>query len=174
MLARPSVAPNADCVGTSPQPQSQTVATALTISVSPIPPDDWESFLQKYTNNIYTVDDKVRCSPYLGKMLSRLFVSKSVGKEGLQYLVAWTFYRQLFQVTDPIWFLRGRSASEACYEHVEKVLKLAITSHYFQSAKRGTLTVGVAALRTQWIGGVRACCMCSKQLQVCSLVEFYY
>ncbi|KAL3225561.1 hypothetical protein MRX96_049189 [Rhipicephalus microplus] len=66
-------------------------------------------------------------------MLAELFESSSVGKEGLQYLVAWTFYRQLFQLTDPIWFLRGRSANDACYEHVKKVMKLAITSHHFQS-----------------------------------------
>ncbi|KAL3208467.1 hypothetical protein MRX96_009622 [Rhipicephalus microplus] len=66
-------------------------------------------------------------------MIVKLFESTHVGKEGLQYLVAWTFYRQLFELTDPTWFLRGRSANDACYEHVKKVLKLAITSHHFQS-----------------------------------------
>ncbi|XP_075744140.1 endothelin-converting enzyme 1-like [Rhipicephalus microplus] len=95
--------------------------------------DDWDTFLYKYTNNTYTVDDNIFYRPYLATMIVKLFESTHVGKEGLQYLVAWTFYRQLFELTDPTWFLRGRSANDACYEHVKKVLKLAITSHHFQS-----------------------------------------
>ncbi|KAL3206496.1 hypothetical protein MRX96_052814 [Rhipicephalus microplus] len=95
--------------------------------------DDWETFLKKYTNRTYRASDKMLYREDIGRMLAELFESSSVGKEGLQYLVAWTFYRQLFQLTDPIWFLRGRSANDACYEHVKKVMKLAITSHHFQS-----------------------------------------
>ncbi|KAL1468645.1 hypothetical protein MTO96_025234 [Rhipicephalus appendiculatus] len=95
--------------------------------------DDWNTFLKKYTNNTYTVDDRFLCPPYLGTILAKLFESKSVGKEGLQCLVAWTFYRQLFAFTNRDWFLRGRSARKACYEHVKKVMKLAVSSHYFQS-----------------------------------------
>ncbi|KAL1475259.1 hypothetical protein MTO96_037423, partial [Rhipicephalus appendiculatus] len=94
---------------------------------------DWETFLNKYTNRTYRASDRMLYRLDIGTMLAQLFESKSVGKEGLQYLVAWTFYRQLFEFTDPSWFLRGRSANDACYEHVKKVMKLAITSHYFQS-----------------------------------------
>ncbi|KAH7957264.1 hypothetical protein HPB52_016842 [Rhipicephalus sanguineus] len=43
------------------------------------------------------------------------------------------YSRQLFEFTDQLWFLKGRSANDACYEHVNKVMKLAITSHHFQS-----------------------------------------
>ncbi|KAL1486929.1 hypothetical protein MTO96_031155 [Rhipicephalus appendiculatus] len=49
------------------------------------------------------------------------------------FLNKYTNNTQLFEFTNQDWFLRGRSASDACYEHVKKVMKLAITSHYFQS-----------------------------------------
>ncbi|KAH7957177.1 hypothetical protein HPB52_015878 [Rhipicephalus sanguineus] len=94
---------------------------------------DWDTFLYKYTNHTYTAAGKMLYQQHIGRMLAQLFESKSVGKEGLQYLVAWTFYRQLFELTVPIWFLKDRSANDACYEHVKKVMKLAITSHHFQS-----------------------------------------
>ncbi|KAL1467500.1 hypothetical protein MTO96_026020, partial [Rhipicephalus appendiculatus] len=94
--------------------------------------DDWKTFLNKYTNRTFRNSDVMLYRRDVGTMLAQLFKSKSVGKEGLQYLVAWTLYRQLFEFTDPVWFLRGRTANDACYEHVKKVMKLAITSHQFQ------------------------------------------
>ncbi|KAL1486932.1 hypothetical protein MTO96_031157 [Rhipicephalus appendiculatus] len=94
---------------------------------------DWDTLLRKYTNNIYEKDDVIDYRQDIGTILAKLFGSKHVDKEGLQYLVAWTIYRQLFEFTVPIYFLKDRSASDACYEHVKKVMKVAITSHYFQS-----------------------------------------
>ncbi|KAL3229930.1 hypothetical protein MRX96_048513, partial [Rhipicephalus microplus] len=94
---------------------------------------EWNSFLYKYTNNTYKIRDQFRCSPSLGTMLVKLFESKFVGKEGLQYLIAWTLYRQLFKFTNPIWFLEGRRSSDACIKLVKDVMKQPITSHVFQS-----------------------------------------
>ncbi|KAL1476175.1 hypothetical protein MTO96_018752 [Rhipicephalus appendiculatus] len=66
-------------------------------------------------------------------LLVKLFKNESMGEKGLRYLVAWSVYRQLVEFTDPYMFLRGRSASDACYDHVRKVMTLAVVSPYFQS-----------------------------------------
>ncbi|KAL1421516.1 hypothetical protein MTO96_023078 [Rhipicephalus appendiculatus] len=106
----------------------------LSVQTAPyVSSDDWDTFLRKYTNDTYSKDEVIHCLLDVGTLLAKLFESKSVGKEGLQYLVAWTFYRQLYEFTDPVWFVAGRSASDACYEHIKKVMKVAITSHHFQS-----------------------------------------
>ncbi|KAL1486145.1 hypothetical protein MTO96_047074, partial [Rhipicephalus appendiculatus] len=66
-------------------------------------------------------------------MLAKLFKDESVGRKGLQYLVAWIVFRQLVEFTEPDMFLRERTKSDACYEHVKKVMNLAVTSPVFQS-----------------------------------------
>ncbi|KAL1484295.1 hypothetical protein MTO96_032655 [Rhipicephalus appendiculatus] len=55
-----------------------------------------------------------------------------MGVQGLRYLIAWTFYRQLVELTDPYMLHRVKTPREVCYEQVKRVMNLAVTSHYFQ------------------------------------------
>ncbi|KAL1421102.1 hypothetical protein MTO96_023455 [Rhipicephalus appendiculatus] len=65
------------------------------------------------------------------QVLVKLF--ESMGEAGLRYLVAWKFYSHLVPFTEPYMFLRGLSPSDACYDHVRKVMNLAILSPFLQS-----------------------------------------
>ncbi|KAL1483287.1 hypothetical protein MTO96_012838, partial [Rhipicephalus appendiculatus] len=78
--------------------------------------------------------DRIVHDIYATNILVKLFQSKSVGIGGLRYLVAWTFFRQLVEFTEPSLFLQGRKVSDACYEHVKKVMNLAVSSPYFHDA----------------------------------------
>ncbi|KAL1415637.1 hypothetical protein MTO96_029124 [Rhipicephalus appendiculatus] len=95
--------------------------------------DQWGTFISKYTNGTYAASDYIHYRPHTTEILVKLFKSKAVRQKGLRYLVAWSFYRQLVEFTEPYMFLRGRSASDACYEHVKKVMHLAVLSPYFHS-----------------------------------------
>ncbi|KAL1415632.1 hypothetical protein MTO96_029119 [Rhipicephalus appendiculatus] len=92
----------------------------------------WITFFYEYTNGAYTKTDSIMRRPQATAIIVRLFNSTYVGLEGLRYLVAWTFYRHLVELTDQYSFLRGKTASDVCYEHVKKVMNLAIVSQYFQ------------------------------------------
>ncbi|KAL3236386.1 hypothetical protein MRX96_048243, partial [Rhipicephalus microplus] len=93
--------------------------------------NDWITLFSKYTSGTYTSSDSILRQPHATAIIGKLF--ESVGKEGLRYLIAWTFYRQLVQLTEPVELLRQKTPSEVCYEHVKRVMNLAIISHYFQS-----------------------------------------
>ncbi|XP_075746279.1 membrane metallo-endopeptidase-like 1 isoform X3 [Rhipicephalus microplus] len=95
--------------------------------------NEWITFFYKYTNGTYTEYDSVMSRPYAIAIIVKLFKSMSVGLKGLRYLVAWTFYRQLVEVTDQYYFLRGKPASDVCYQHVKDVMNLAILTHYFHT-----------------------------------------
>ncbi|KAL3219771.1 hypothetical protein MRX96_050474 [Rhipicephalus microplus] len=95
--------------------------------------NEWISFFYEYTNGTYTKFDSVMSRPYAITIIVKLFKSMSVGLTGLRYLVAWTFYRQLVEVTDQYYFLRGKAASDVCYQHVKEVMNLAILTHYFRT-----------------------------------------
>ncbi|KAL1415639.1 hypothetical protein MTO96_029126 [Rhipicephalus appendiculatus] len=95
--------------------------------------DQWGTFISKYSNGIYTASDYINYRPEATNILVRLFKDKSVRIKGLRHLVAWSIYRQLVDFTEPYMFLHGRSASDACYEHVRKVMDLAVLSPYLQS-----------------------------------------
>ncbi|KAL1415645.1 hypothetical protein MTO96_029132 [Rhipicephalus appendiculatus] len=95
--------------------------------------DQWVALFSKYTDGIYKSDDKIRLFQHSLSIIKKLFEDKRVGKVGLQYLVAWSIYRQLVNFTDPDLFRGDREADEYCFEHVKKVMRLAIVSHYFQS-----------------------------------------
>ncbi|KAL1443626.1 hypothetical protein MTO96_045919, partial [Rhipicephalus appendiculatus] len=96
-----------------------------------VTPDEWASYFSKYTNGTYRGFDVVLHQPHTTKILYQLFESEHVGAEGLRYLVAWSILRQLADFTEPYLFRGDRSATDACYEHIKKVMNLAITSHFF-------------------------------------------
>ncbi|KAL3200326.1 hypothetical protein MRX96_043453 [Rhipicephalus microplus] len=91
--------------------------------------------LRQYTNGTYGGSDQILYQPHIPRMLMKLFNNMAVGRKGLQYLVAWILYRQLVQFTDPRMFLHGRTATDACYDHIKRVMTLAVTSPVFQSGK---------------------------------------
>ncbi|XP_049520699.1 neprilysin-3 [Dermacentor silvarum] len=71
-------------------------------------------------------------------VLVKLFESKSMGENGLRYLVAWSIYRQLLTYTVPErLFGKGpvsyQHVKKYCYELVGKVMNRAMKSPYFQS-----------------------------------------
>ncbi|KAH6933940.1 hypothetical protein HPB50_019132 [Hyalomma asiaticum] len=94
--------------------------------------DDWATWFSKYTNGTYMASDIISYRSHVTEILVNLFKDESVGEDGLRYLVAWSFFRQLVQYTEPYLFLRGRNVNEACYEHVKKVMDLAIAIDHFQ------------------------------------------
>ncbi|KAL1473892.1 hypothetical protein MTO96_038390 [Rhipicephalus appendiculatus] len=96
--------------------------------------DEWVTLISRYTNHTYGSSDTIWKDFDVTTILVKLFENKSVGRHGLQYLVAWTFFRQLLEFTEPSLFLRGRRVSDACYRHVMKVMRLAVITPYFQQA----------------------------------------
>ncbi|KAH6933939.1 hypothetical protein HPB50_019131 [Hyalomma asiaticum] len=93
---------------------------------------EWVEFISKYTNGTYTGSDTISTDFRATTILEKLFESVSVGRQGLRYLVAWTFFRQLVELTEQRMFLRGKPASEACYHHIKRVMNLAVISPYFE------------------------------------------
>ncbi|KAH7959374.1 hypothetical protein HPB49_010626 [Dermacentor silvarum] len=95
--------------------------------------EQWGEFFAKYTNNTYQGVDSVFLQTHVINMLEMLLEDKSVGEKGLRHLVAWSVYTQLVDYTKP-WSLVGhKKASDACYEHVGRAMKLALVSPYLQS-----------------------------------------
>ncbi|KAL3184012.1 hypothetical protein MRX96_006325 [Rhipicephalus microplus] len=101
-----------------------------------VTPDEWASYFSKYTNGTYGGFDAIVHQPHTTKILRLLFESEHVGPEGLKYLVAWSILRQLADFTEPYLFHGGRNPTDVCYEHIKKVMNLAITSHFFELATR--------------------------------------
>ncbi|KAH8039437.1 hypothetical protein HPB51_007315 [Rhipicephalus microplus] len=56
-----------------------------------------------------------------------------MGETALRYLVAWKFFTHLVQFTEPYIFLDRRTENDACFEHVTKVMRLAVISPLLQS-----------------------------------------
>lgn len=71
-------------------------------------------------------------------LIVQLLKAKSVGEKGLQYLVAWSVFRQLMKYTVPNLLVGRSTKSAACYEHAKKAMRIAVTSPYYQT---GALTV---------------------------------
>ncbi|KAH7956118.1 hypothetical protein HPB52_006133 [Rhipicephalus sanguineus] len=99
-------------------------------------PDEWISWFSEYTGGRYSASNEVQHFLQSTSIIKKLFEDKQVGKVGLQYLVAWSIYRQLAEFTEPYLFRGDRKADEACYVHVKNVMNLAILSHYFQLLPR--------------------------------------
>ncbi|KAL1476174.1 hypothetical protein MTO96_018751 [Rhipicephalus appendiculatus] len=98
-----------------------------------VTPDEWGIYFSKYTDGTYGGSDQILYQPHITRVLATLFKDEYVGRKGLQYLVAWIVFRQLVEFTEPDMFLRDRTKSDACYEHIKKVMNLAVTSPVFQS-----------------------------------------
>ncbi|KAL1484191.1 hypothetical protein MTO96_032724 [Rhipicephalus appendiculatus] len=96
--------------------------------------EEWVALISRYTNGTYGGSDRIVQDFYGTNILVELFQRKTVGIRGLRYLVAWTFFRYLVEFTEPSLFLRGRTVSDACYEHVKKVMNLAFSTPYFYHA----------------------------------------
>ncbi|KAL3252521.1 hypothetical protein MRX96_054883 [Rhipicephalus microplus] len=92
---------------------------------------DWGAYISQYTNGTYTSSDSIFYRLHPLEVLGKLF--NSMGEKGLRYLVAWKFFSFLVQFTEPYMFLRGLSPSVACYDHVRKVMDLAVLSSYLES-----------------------------------------
>ncbi|XP_075744395.1 neprilysin-1-like [Rhipicephalus microplus] len=94
--------------------------------------EEWGALFYKYTDGHYVGDDQIRHFIQSTRMLKKLFEDKDVGKTGLQYMVAWSFYRQLAKFTDPDILYGSKKADESCFLLIKNVMRLAILSHYFQ------------------------------------------
>ncbi|KAL1487219.1 hypothetical protein MTO96_008164 [Rhipicephalus appendiculatus] len=94
--------------------------------------DQWVTAFSKYTNNIYQRVDPLLCQEAALNVLVDVLNSESLGEKGLRYLIAWSIYTQLVQYTVPALLLDKKTAAEACYEHTDKAMHLALTSPYLQ------------------------------------------
>ncbi|KAL1421518.1 hypothetical protein MTO96_023080 [Rhipicephalus appendiculatus] len=93
----------------------------------------WSILIYNYTEGTYGGSDRVVYYQHSTSIIKKLFEEKSVGKLGLQYLVAWSIYRQLAEFTEPYLFRGDRQPEESCFVHVKNVMNLAMLSHHFKS-----------------------------------------
>ncbi|KAL1484831.1 hypothetical protein MTO96_010999 [Rhipicephalus appendiculatus] len=93
----------------------------------------WAAAISKYTNGTYTRFDKINHDVFASELIKQLFYDRNLGKAGLRYVVAWSIFRQLVNFTDPYMLRGGKTAENACYDHIRGVMDLAVVSHYFQS-----------------------------------------
>ncbi|KAL3251275.1 hypothetical protein MRX96_055192 [Rhipicephalus microplus] len=111
-----------------------TKINGLGLRTSPyVSRDEWVILFSKYTEGIYTGGDFIRHFTHSTSIIKKLFQDKHVGRIGLQYLVAWSIYRQLAKFTDPELMRGYRKAEESCFLLIRDVMRLAILSHYFRS-----------------------------------------
>ncbi|KAH7973116.1 hypothetical protein HPB52_021613 [Rhipicephalus sanguineus] len=94
--------------------------------------EQWTSFFSKYTEGTYSGEHRIYHYRISTIIIRELFEDKDVGKVGLQYLVAWSIYRQLAKFTDPYLLGYFKKDDETCFQLVKDVMRLAILSHYFQ------------------------------------------
>ncbi|XP_075744549.1 neprilysin-2-like [Rhipicephalus microplus] len=94
--------------------------------------NQWANFFSKYTEGIYTGSHPIWNFQRSTRIIKELFDHEYVTKAGLRYLVGWSIYRQLVEFTDQYLFLYKKKADEACFEHVKKVMNLAILSNFFK------------------------------------------
>ncbi|KAL3200242.1 hypothetical protein MRX96_043553 [Rhipicephalus microplus] len=94
--------------------------------------NQWANFFSKYTEGIYTGSHPIWNFQRSTRIIKELFDHEYVTKAGLRYLVGWSIYRQLVEFTDQYLFLYKKKADEACFEHVKRVMNLAILSEFFK------------------------------------------
>ncbi|KAL1473332.1 hypothetical protein MTO96_003878 [Rhipicephalus appendiculatus] len=88
-------------------------------------------FFSTYTKGTYTASDTITHVPASTSILLKMLKNNAAGANGLRYLVAWSFYRQLLYHTEPQSLLNDKSATIACFEHIRRTMKLAVISPYF-------------------------------------------
>ncbi|KAH7964574.1 hypothetical protein HPB51_027188 [Rhipicephalus microplus] len=95
--------------------------------------EQWGNYFSKYTEGYYEGDAIIYNYVHGTMMIKKLFEDDVIGKAGLQYLVAWSIYRQLAEFTEPYLFRGDRTAEESCFVHVKNVMRLAVLSNYFNT-----------------------------------------
>ncbi|XP_075746324.1 uncharacterized protein LOC142803916 [Rhipicephalus microplus] len=95
--------------------------------------EQWGNYFSKYTEGYYGDDAIIYNYVHGTTMIKKLFEDDVIGKAGLQYLVAWSIYRQLAEFTEPYLFRGDRTAEESCFVHVKNVMRLAVLSNYFNT-----------------------------------------
>ncbi|KAL3197417.1 hypothetical protein MRX96_044912 [Rhipicephalus microplus] len=73
---------------------------------------EWSTLFSKYTEGIYKGSDTISHFIHSTSIIKRLFENEYVGKVGLQYLVAWSIYRQLVKFTEPYMFRGDKKVDE--------------------------------------------------------------
>ncbi|XP_075744578.1 endothelin-converting enzyme homolog isoform X2 [Rhipicephalus microplus] len=104
---------------------------------------EWSTLFSKYTEGIYRGSDTILHFIHSTSIIKRLFEDEYVGKVGLQYLVAWSIYRQLVKFTEPYMFRGEKKVDEVCFVHVRNVMSLAILSEHFYSFVSPRMIEGV-------------------------------
>ncbi|KAH8039430.1 hypothetical protein HPB51_007308 [Rhipicephalus microplus] len=111
--------------------------------------DRWVNAITTYTNGTYTAVDEILVEEPALNILVDALKDQLVGENGLRYLVAWSIYRQLVRYTVPDLLAKRRPASDACYEHADKAMHLALMSPYLQGDSY--LDVSLDRLFPSWI-----------------------
>ncbi|KAL3257644.1 hypothetical protein MRX96_046464, partial [Rhipicephalus microplus] len=93
----------------------------------------WVRYLATYTDNIYDRGSYIAVQQNVFSLLTDLFKAKSMGKKGIQHLVAWSVFKQLVNHTVSRALPTDSIPRDFCYEHVGKAMPFAITSIYFQT-----------------------------------------
>ncbi|XP_065289057.1 endothelin-converting enzyme homolog isoform X2 [Dermacentor albipictus] len=93
----------------------------------------WIKLFSKYTNRTYRGNDNIVYKLEPLRILVTLITHPSVSYKGLRYLIAWSVFRQMVKYTEPELLVGGRRVDHACYDHVLKVLKLALVSPFLQT-----------------------------------------
>ncbi|XP_070389839.1 neprilysin-1-like isoform X2 [Dermacentor albipictus] len=93
--------------------------------------EEWSTAIAKYTNNTYKGDNLIVYKTDILNIVAALF--KSVKRQWISYLIAWSVYRQLLPLTDRRFLANLKEPSEACYSFVRQVMNLAIAAPYLLS-----------------------------------------
>nr|XP_054929747.1 neprilysin-1-like [Dermacentor andersoni] len=116
-------------------PQAQTLVGSIRSMGMKTRPyvkgEEWSTAISKYTNNTYNGDDLIVYKTDTLNIVAALF--KSVKRQGISYLIAWSVYRQLLPFTSRRFVAKPDEPSQACYYFVRKVMKLAIAAPYLLS-----------------------------------------
>ncbi|KAH8040476.1 hypothetical protein HPB51_010713 [Rhipicephalus microplus] len=110
-------------------------------SICDVCKEQWGNYFSKYTEGYYGDDAIIYNYVHGTMMIKKLFEDDVIGKAGLQYLVAWSIYRQLAEFTEPYLFRGDRTAEESCFVHVKNVMRLAVLSNYFNTDARGLVKI---------------------------------
>nr|XP_054929724.1 neprilysin-11-like [Dermacentor andersoni] len=95
--------------------------------------EKWSTIFATYTNQIYSGNDTVVYQEYVLPVLVNLIKSKAVGYTGLRHLITWSMFRQMVQYTEPRYFASKKAMTDACYDSVLKVMKLAAVNPYLRA-----------------------------------------
>ncbi|KAH6933922.1 hypothetical protein HPB50_018844 [Hyalomma asiaticum] len=122
----------------------------------------WISLFAKYTNNSYDHNGWMLIQPPGLEIVLEMLDTAAVGREGTNYMIFWNLYLQTLFYVVPRYLTAGKNPVEACYEHVEKAVKVALVTPCLQAVLRGESLRHVTKVLQHVKGTIRGSIASSK------------